>query len=175
MTKKSKRRIWSLLVLAAAMSAITCGNGGGLPPTQPAAPSEQWLLTLTIVVKNADQVSATLQEASGWVNPQGAGSPESVELGMDSLEIGRGQCSTADPCAKLSIIATDQNLGPGEYRIDVKIDRQKGFVNDYLGGGATSTWSATTASGRSLAGTFVEKRNSNCHCNEGFSWTIELE
>ena len=175
MARKSKRWIWSLLVLAAAMSTITCGNGGGLPPTQPALPAEQWLLTLTIVVQNADQLSPTLKEASVWLNSQVESSPDSMELGMESLEIGRNACPTAEPCGELSIVATDRYIRPGEYRVDVKIDWQMGFVNDYLGGGAASTWSATTATGRSLAGTFEEKRNSNCHPNEGFSWTIELD
>lgn len=175
MAKRGQRRTWTLLVLAAAMSAVTCSNGGGLTPTQPAAPSEPWRLTLTLVVQNADQFNATLNEASVWLNFPGDIGPESVERGMEYVEIGRAQCSTGGPCGELSIVAADRYLGAGEYRIDVRIDEQKGFVNDYLGGGAGSTWSATTPTGRRLAGTFEQQRNSSCRWNEGFSWTIELD
>ena len=73
------------------------------------------------------------------------------------------------------IDAADQYVGPGEYRVEVKIDQQKGIANDYLGGGAGSSWSATTDTGRKLSGYFEQQRNSRCHCNEGFSWTIELD
>ena len=175
MARKSKRWIWSLPVLVAAMNAITCGNGGGLAPTQPAAPSEQWLLTLTIVVRNADQLRPTLQEASVWLNPQVESSRDSMERGMESSELGRNACPVTEPCGELSIAAMDRYIGPGQYRVEVKIDRQMGFVNDYLGGGSASGWTATTTTGRSLAGTFEQKRNGDCHSNEGFHWTIELD
>ena len=155
------------LTLALLFGLVWCcggGSGGGSlsVPTAPLPPdsSTEWALSITLSVRNTVSSSATLREASVWI---------------DGRKIGSAVCPVAEPCNAVGVNASTVTAS-GAHRIELRVDRQDDSPNDYGTGGGANVWVASDTKGvrGTRHGNFALKRDPDLKTGEGFSWTIDF-